>query len=72
MEGEVTDDECLKAIRSLKTGKAVGDDKVANEMLKEGGGGGGIVEGNNIHHGSHTTTRVDTRSMAGGAGHATT
>ena len=38
MEGEVTDDECLKAIRSLKTGKAVGDDKVANEMLKEGGG----------------------------------
>ena len=36
MEGEVTDDECLKAIRSLKAGKAVGDDKVANEMLKEG------------------------------------
>ena len=38
MEGEVTDDECSKAMRSLKPGKAVGDDKVANEMLREGGG----------------------------------
>ena len=38
MEGEVTDDECSKAIRALKPGKAVGDDKVTNEMLKEGGG----------------------------------
>ena len=35
--------------------------------MKEGGagGGGGTVEGNNIHNGSHPTTRVDTRSMAG-------
>ena len=27
-----------KGDKSIKMGKAVGDDKVANEMIKEGGG----------------------------------
>ena len=39
MAEEISMEECSKAIRLLKTGKAVGDDKIANELVKYGGQG---------------------------------
>ena len=37
MSEEITVEECSRAIRALKKGKAVGDDKIANELVKQGG-----------------------------------
>ena len=37
LEGGITVDECGKAIKALKIGKAIGDDRIANQLLREGG-----------------------------------
>ena len=37
LEGGITVDECGKAIKALNIGKAIGDDRIANQLLREGG-----------------------------------
>ena len=38
LANEITTEEIMRAVKQTKRGKAVGEDGIANEFLKEGGG----------------------------------